>query len=105
MIRRGEVWLVRLDPTVGSELKKTRPCVVVSPDGLNHLPVHVVVPLTSGSRPSRFRPETRFADRVGRFLPDQVRTVDRARLLRKIGDLPAADLSNLLAVLREMFEE
>lgn len=105
MIRRGDVWLVRLDPTVGSELRKTRPCVVVSPDGLSHLPVHLIVPLTGGSLPSSFRPEVKFAGRPGRFLPDQMRSVDRSRLLRKVGDLPDADLLRLLATLREMFEE
>ena len=105
MIRRGDVWLVRLNPTVGSELRKTRPCVVVSPDGLSHLPVHVIVPLTGGSAPSRFRPEIRFAGRVGRLLPDQMRSIDRSRMLRKIGELAPADRTALLATLREMFED
>lgn len=105
MITRGDVWLVRLDPTVGSELRKTRPCVVVSPDGLSHLPVHVIVPLTTGSLPSRFRPEVQFSGRRGLLLPDQMRSVDRSRMLRKLGDLPASDLKRLLAVLREMFDD
>lgn len=105
MIRRGDVWLVRLDPTVGSELKKTRPCVVVSPDGLSHLSVHVIVPLTTGSLSSHFRPKVRFAGRRGLLLPDQMRSVDRFRMLRKLGDLPVSDLKRLLATLREMFED
>lgn len=105
MIRRGDVWLVRLDPTLGSELRKTRPCVIVSPDGLSHLPVHLIVPLTSGSLPSGFRPEVRFADRVGLLVPDQMRSVDRTRLIRKIGRLRTSELTTLLATLREMFEE
>ncbi|WAC61034.1 type II toxin-antitoxin system PemK/MazF family toxin [Brevundimonas sp. SL130] len=105
MIRRGEVWLVQLDPTVGSELRKTRPCVVVSPDNLSHLPVHVIVPLTSGSRPSSFRPEVRFGGKEGRLLIEQIRSVDRSRMLRKLGKLPSPDMLRLLAVLREMFED
>lgn len=105
MIRRGEVWLVRLDPTVGSELRKTRPCVVVSPDGLSHLPVHIVVPMTSGSLSSRFRPEIKFAGQVGRLLPDQMRSVDRSRMLRRLGTLRPAQLAGLLDTLRAMFED
>ena len=105
MIKRGDVWLVRLDPTVGSELRKIRPCVIVSPDGLSHLAVHLIVPLTSGSLPSRFRPEIRFGGRSGLLLPDQMRSVDRTRMIRRIGSLPTVELTTLLATLREMFEE
>jgi mRNA interferase MazF len=105
LIRRGDVWLVRLDPTIGSELRKTRPCVIVSPDGLSHLSVHLIVPLTSGSLPSGFRPEVRFADRVGLLVTDQMRSVDRTRMIRKIGRLRTSELTTLLATLREMFEE
>jgi len=105
LIKQGDVWLVRLDPTVGSELRKTRPCAVVSPDGLSHLPVHLVVPLTGGSLPSRFRPEVRFGDRIGLLVPDQMRSVDRGRMIRKIGALKTSELTTLLATLREMFED
>ncbi|MBX9614194.1 MAG: type II toxin-antitoxin system PemK/MazF family toxin [Caulobacteraceae bacterium] len=105
MIRRGDVWLVRLDPVVGHELRKTRPCVVVSPDDMSHLPVHVIVPMTTGSLPSRYRPAITFAGRVGRLLPDQMRSVDRSRMLRRIGALQPQHLTGLLATLREMFEE
>jgi mRNA interferase MazF len=105
LIRRGDVWLVRLDPTVGSELRKTRPCVVVSPDGLSHLPVHLIVPLTSGSLPSRFRPDLRFGKRQGLLLPDQMRSVDRSRMIRRVGALGEPEMASLLAILREMFED
>ncbi len=105
MIKRGDVWLVRLDPTVGSELRKTRPCVIVSPNGLSHLPVHLIVPLTSGSIPSQFRPEVRFGSRSGLLLPDQMRSVDRSRMIRRIGALGEPEMTSLLGILREMFED
>lgn len=105
MIKRGDVWLVRLDPTIGSEVRKTRPCAVVSPNGLSHLPIHVIVPLTGGSLPSRFRPEVHFGGRVRLLVPDQMRSVDRARMVRKIGVLRTSELASLLATLREMFED
>ncbi|WP_395944658.1 type II toxin-antitoxin system PemK/MazF family toxin [Brevundimonas sp.] len=105
MIKRGDVWLVRLDPTVGSEIRKTRPCVIISPDGLSHLPLHLIVPLTSGSIPSRFRPEVHFGSKTGLLLPDHMRSVDRSRMIRRIGALRAPEMAILLATLREMFEE
>ena len=97
--------MVRLDPTVGSELRKTRPCVIVSPDGLSHLPVHLIVPLTSGSIASQFRPDVRFGKRNGLLLPDQMRSVDRSRMIRRLGALKAPEMAALLAVLREMFDD
>lgn len=105
MVARGEIWLVRLDPTVGSEISKTRPCVVVSPDGLNHLPVHIIVPMTTGSRPSPFRPMVEFAGRRGLLLPDQIKTVARERMLRKVGALDPVVLSTLLDILRRVFAD
>ncbi len=105
MVARGDIWLVRLDPTVGGEIKKTRPCVVVSPDGLNHLPVHIVVPMTTGSRPSPFRPTVEFAERSGLLLPDQIKSVARERMLRKVGTLDPAALSDLLDILRRVFAD
>lgn len=105
MVARGDIWLVRLDPTVGSEISKTRPCVVVSPDGLNHLPAHIVVPMTTGSRPSPFRPTVEFAGRSGLLLPDQIKTVARERMVRKVGTLEPVVLSTLLDILRRVFAD
>ncbi len=79
--------------------------MVVSPDGLNHLPVHLIVPMTTGSRPSPFRPTVEFAGRHGILLPDQIKSVARERMLRKIGVLDPAALSQLLDVLRRVFED
>lgn len=105
MVSRGEIWLVRLDPVVGSEISKTRPCVVVSPDGLTHLDTFIVAPMTTGSRPARFRPEVTFQGKEGLILPDQIRTVARSRMVRRLGVVDAETLTRTLAVLREVFEE
>jgi mRNA interferase MazF len=103
--RRGEVHLIGLDPTRGREMKKTRPCVVVSPDELNaHLQTVVVAPLTSAGRPYPFRIPCQFEKKAGLVVLDQIRTVDRERLLRRLGSLSGSTLENVLRVLREMFE-
>ena len=103
-VRRGEVWLVRLDPTRGREIRKTRPCVIVSPDELNaHLETFIVAPLTTGSHPYPFRVAVRFAARDGHVVLDQLRTIDRERLTRRLGTLSAAALAKSLIVLGEMF--
>ena len=100
------MWLVNLDPTVGSEIQKTRPCVVVSPPEINdHLPVTLVAPLTSGSRPAPFRLATTFAGKSGLMLLEQVRVVDARRLVRKVGQVDRLTLSAALAVLRSLFAE
>ena len=103
---RGEVWLINLDPTVGREIQKTRPCVVVSPPEINeHLSVMLVAPLTSGSRPAPFRVATTFGGKAGLMLLDQVRAVDSGRLVKKVGQIDRLTLSAALAVLRSLFTE
>jgi mRNA interferase MazF len=105
LARRGEVHLIGLDPTRGSEIKKTRPCVIVSPDELNaYLQTVIVAPLTSAGRPYPFRVPCRFENKPGLVVLDQIRTVDRARLLHRLGVLPGATLAGVLRLLREMFE-
>jgi len=85
-------------------LKKTRPCVVVSPDELNvHLQTVIVAPLISAGKPYPFRVPCRFENRSGHVVLDQIRTVDRERLLRRLGTLSARELESTLSVLREMF--
>lgn len=102
---RGEVYLVQLDPTRGSEIRKTRPCVVVSPDELNHhLRTVIIAPMTTAGHPSPFRLSCRFAGKQGRVVLDQLRTVDRDRLKKRLGTLPPATLASVLAILGEMFE-
>jgi mRNA interferase MazF len=103
---RGEVHLVRLDPTLGSELQKTRACVIVSPDELNaHLRTVIVAPMTTAGRAYPWRIRCRFQRRSGYVVLDQFRTVDRERLVRRLGALPGETMSEVLARLQEMFEE
>lgn len=105
-VRRGEVWLAAIDPTIGREIQKTRPCLIVSPDEVNaHLSTLTVVPLTTGSRPAPFRVAIRFGGKDGLVLPDQLRTIDRRRLVKRMGEADAATLNETLAVLREWFAE
>lgn len=102
--RRFEVWLVSLDPTRGSEIRKTRPCVIVSPDELNrNIRTVIVAPMTSASRDYPTRIPMRFAHKSGVVALDQIRTVDRARLLRKLGGLSQVTARRVCAVLVEMF--
>jgi mRNA interferase MazF len=104
LLRRGDVFLVSLDPTRGGEIRKTRPCVVVSPDELNaHLQTFIVAPLTTGSHPYPFRVPCRFEGRAGYIVLDQIRTVDRERLVRKLGKLTPSTLRRTLAILQDMF--
>jgi mRNA interferase MazF len=102
---RGEVYLVELDPTRGSEIRKTRPCLVVSPDELNHhLRTVIVAPMTTGGHAYPFRPACRFGGKSGRVALDQLRTVDRERLSKRLGVLSSSNLGAVLAVLGEMFD-
>ena len=101
---RGEVHLVELDPTRGSEIRKTRPCVVVSPDELNHhLRTVIVAPMTTGGQPYLWRVPCRFRNRAGAVAIDQLRTVDRERLGQRAGTLPEATVTVVLAKLTELF--
>lgn len=90
-MKRGEVYWVNLDPSVGTEIKKTRPALVVSPDDMNDkLPRVIIAPITSKGQPLGCRPEIKLKGRRGRVLLDQIRSVDKARLAGRIGELDAA---------------
>lgn len=103
---RGEVHLVRLDPTLGSEIKKTRPCLIVSPDELNaHLRTAVVAPMTTGGQAYPWRVKCRFQSRSGYVALDQLRTVDHDRLVKRLGKIAPDTLSDVLGGLQEMFAE
>lgn len=105
-MRRGEVWLVSLDPTVGSEIQKTRPCLIVSPDELNGILRRIIIaPMTGGSHPAPFRIATTFRRKPGLILLDQIRTVDRKRLVIRMGVMDEPALRDALAVLVGMFSE
>ena len=101
---RFEVFLVGLDPTVGHEMRKTRPCVVVSPDELNHaLRTVIVAPMTTAGQAYPWRVPVTFARKRGRVVLDQLRTVDRERLVRRLGALDSAAAREVLDVLAELF--
>jgi mRNA interferase MazF len=104
--RRFDVFLVELDPTVGSEIRKTRPCLVISPNEMNrHLRTVIVAPMTTQGRPYPFRVPCAFSGKSGFVVLDQIRTVDQSRLVQKKGRLPAAVSEKVLAVLAEMFAQ
>ncbi|MFT4435737.1 type II toxin-antitoxin system PemK/MazF family toxin [Caballeronia sp. 15715] len=107
MVVRGEVWLIEmdeLDPTVGSEIQKTRPCVVISPPELHdHLRTVIVAPMTTKSRPAPYRVSVVFSQKKGLVLLDQIRTIDKTRLVKKLGAVPASTLSVALRTLQEVF--
>src|SRR5579862_7179442 len=102
--RRFEVHLVGLDPTVGSEIRKTRPCVVVSPDEMNgHIRTVIVAPMTTKGQPYPSRVACTFQGRRGQIVLDQIRTVDRGRLVKRVGRLTQRQADAVLAVLGAMF--
>ncbi len=104
MVKRGEIWLVNLDPTVGSEIQKSRPCVVISPNEMHaHLRTVIVAPMTTGSRPAPFRIPVAHAGKEGLILLDQIRTVDKVRLAQHYGKLSPRTLKSLLETMQEMF--
>lgn len=102
--RRGDVYLVQLNPARGSKIRKVHHCVVVSPDELNaHLATFVVAPRTTDGQPYPFRVTCRFAGKDGQVVLDQVRTVDRKLLVKRLGALTEPSLRKVLGVLQQMF--
>jgi mRNA interferase MazF len=103
-VSRFDVCLVNLDPTVGSEIKKTRPCLVISPNEMNrHIQTVIVAPMTTHGQPFPTRVACRFQRKRGYVVLDQIRTVDRVRLFKKLGKLDSKTGAEVLDVLQEMF--
>ena len=103
-LHRGDVCLIQLDPTRGSEIRKTRPCLVVSPDELNlHLGTLIVAPMTTGGQAYPWRVACRFQNRTGFVAIDQLRTVDNERIAKRLGRISPNTLFSVLNVLQEMF--
>ena len=103
-MKTGDIWLARLDPTMGGEIQKTRPCVVISPNDINaHLRTVIVAPMTTGSQPAGFRVALTFQGKQGLIVLDQIRTLDRVRLVKRLGALRPATLASTLKNLRAMF--
>ena len=104
VVKRFDVYLVNLDPTVGSEIKKVRPCLVISPDEMNHwIATVIVAPMTTRGRPYPTRVACRFQGKEGQIVLDQIRTVDKSRLVRKLGRISESTQENVLGTLAEMF--
>jgi mRNA interferase MazF len=106
MVKRGEIWLATLDPTKGSEIRKTRPCVIISPAEMHdHLRTVIVAPMTTGSHPAPFRVPVAFEGKQGLILLDQIRTLDKIRLAKRLGAVTAKTLSLTLAIAQMVFAE
>ena len=105
-VRRFEVYLVNLDPTTGSEVRKARPCAVISPDEMNRwIRTVIVAPMTTKGQPYPTRVSCEFQGKDGQIVLDQIRTVDKSRLVRKLGQLSEATQEEVLVTLAEMFAE
>jgi mRNA interferase MazF len=104
MVKRGEIWLVNLDPTAGSEIQKSRPCVIISPPEMhNHLRTVIIAPMSTGNKPAPFRVPVAHGGKQGLILLDQIRTVDKTRLASKFGALDSRTLDATLHTLQEVF--
>lgn len=104
VVSRFDVYLIELDPAVGSEIKKTRPCVVVSPNEMNCLKTVLIAPMTTKGFHAPSRVELQFQDKTGLVLLDQLRSVDKSRLVKKLGTIDAKTQKIIAATLVDMFE-
>ena len=103
-VNRFEVYLVNLDPTLGSEIKKTRPCLIISPDEMNHnIRTVMVAPMTTRGRNYPTRVSCRFKKKNAQIVLDQIRTIDKERLVKKMGKLDHRSADKVLSVIAEMF--
>lgn len=103
-VNRFEVYLVNLDPTRGKEIRKTRPCIIISPDEMNaHISTVIVAPMTTTVRNYPTRVTSEFQGKMGQIVLDQIRTIDKSRLVKKLGKVDPAIQEKVLNVLREMF--
>ncbi len=106
VIKRFEVYLINLDPIIGSEIQKTRPCLVISPDEMNdHIATVIVAPMTTKGRDYPTRVNCQFEGKSGQIVLDQIRTIDKVRLIKKLGKISTDTQTEVLAVLLEMFSE
>ena len=104
VIRRFEVFLINLDPTIGSEIQKTRPCLVISPDEMNrYIRTVIIAPMTTSGTAYPTRVECKFRGKQGQIVLDQIRTVDKARFVKRLGNIDPQTRAEVLSVLSEMF--
>jgi mRNA interferase MazF len=105
-VARGDIWLTALDPTIGSEIQKTRPCVIISPPEMhNHLRTVLAAPMTTGNRSAPFRIQVRFEGKAGLVLLDQICALDKQRLVKRLGAIDARTLHVTLGRLQDIFAE
>jgi len=106
VVKRFDVYLVNLDPTIGREIKKTRPCLVISPDEMNrHIGTVIVAPMTTQGQAYPTRISCRFQGKNGQIVLDQIRTIDKTRLVKKLGQINTATQKAVIVLLAEMFAE
>lgn len=106
VVKRFDVYLINLDPTIGSEIKKTRPCLIVSPDEMNaHIATVIVAPMTTQGRAYPTRIRCQFQGKDGQIVLDQLRTVDKTRLVKHLGRITSTTQKAVIAALLELFEE
>ena len=104
VVKRFDVYLVNLDPTVGSEIQKTRPCLVVSPDEMNrNIRTVIIAPMTSAQKDYPTRVSCTFRKQKGQIVLDQIRTIDKVRLLKKLGTIDSRTQLDIIAVLQRLF--
>ena len=106
VVKRFDVYLVNLDPTVGAEIQKTRPCLIISPDEMNSsIQTAIIAPMTTKARNYPTRVSCRFEEKDAHIVLDQLRTVDKARLINRLGHITPATQKRVLSVLAELFAE
>ncbi|NTW06708.1 MAG: type II toxin-antitoxin system PemK/MazF family toxin [Syntrophaceae bacterium] len=104
VVNRFDVYLINLDPTIGSEIQKTRPCVIISPDEMNrHIHTVIVAPMTTAGREYPTRIKCEFKEKKGHIVLDQIRTIDKKRLIKKLGSLDSETQSKVISVLQRLF--
>ncbi|MDR4463613.1 MAG: type II toxin-antitoxin system PemK/MazF family toxin [Nitrospira sp.] len=104
VVSRFDVYLIRLDPTQGREIRKTRPCLIISPDEMNqHIDTVIIAPMTTKGRPYPTRVPVRFKGKSGQIVLDQIRTVDKSRLVKRIGKIDELTRRQVLTLLAELF--
>ena len=104
VVSRFDVWLVNLDPTEGSEIKKKRPCLIISPDEMNrHINTVIIAPMTTKGNPYPTRVQLQFQGKQGKIVLDQLRTIDKSRLVSRLGTINENTREKVISVLQEMF--
>jgi len=104
VVNRFDVYLTNLDPTVGSEIQKIRPCLVISPDEMNrHIRTVIIAPMTTAGKDYPTRISCKFKKKKGQIVLDQIRTIDRTRLIKKLGSIDPDTQSEVISVLQRLF--